>query len=484
MSSSPVANIPPQAESKTAKKKRAKSEATSTAATETPNPGTPTISEAVTNGHGAHEPAFMKDLQKALRNTVKKLNASAKVDAIVAENSDKSLDDLITEKKINADQKAQILKKPGLQATVAQIEEQLSQFKQYGAYYEAKLASQKAELEKAHRDELDATKEKAVAETKEATEKDFGERLLVLSRFLRAAAAMRRSGDETSSDSRAFEGVLFQVYGGTEEAVAGMLKLINGAEDKIPSVDAQPLDVLYSRVKQASLDYIPPATEGWTDETEQAKPTPAAESVPVSDPTLTNAGLTELQEPSMVAQAAATNGYRSSPPPQKEEHVAPPSQTAVNDTAANESGQSAWDNQASASFSTSATAEDWVEVEKVPEPEPALEAAAAPAAPTPQQHDGSWAEEAPAKAAETPVAQSDGFEQVVHHARQNSGRGRGFRSRGGPRGDGFRGRGGFRGDYRGRGRGRGDYRGGRGRGGYAPQGGQAPPVGGEGPRHH
>lgn len=81
------------------------------------------------------------------------------------------------------------------------------------------------------------------AQTKESIEKQFKERLLVLSRFLRAAAAMRRDGDETSSDSRAFEGALFQVYGGTEEAVDAMLKLIDGPEEKVPSVDAEPLDV-------------------------------------------------------------------------------------------------------------------------------------------------------------------------------------------------------------------------------------------------
>lgn len=47
------------------------------------------------------------------------------MDAIIAENPDKSLDDLIEEKKINNDQKAQVLKKPSLQATVAQTEEQI-----------------------------------------------------------------------------------------------------------------------------------------------------------------------------------------------------------------------------------------------------------------------------------------------------------------------------------------------------------------------
>ena len=82
-----------------------------------------------------------------------------------------------------------------------------------------------------------------MAEAMESAEEEFRERLLVLSRFLRAAAAMRRTGDETSSDSRAFEGALLQVYGGTDEAVTAMLKLIHGADEKVPSVDVEPLDV-------------------------------------------------------------------------------------------------------------------------------------------------------------------------------------------------------------------------------------------------
>ena len=170
-------------------------------------------------------------------------NAIAKVDAIVADNPGQSLDDLVAAKKINADQKAQVLKKPTLQASVAQIEEQLSQYRQFGAQYEERLVNQKAELEKAHKEQLENVREKVMAEAMESAEEEFRERLLVLSRFLRAAAAMRRTGDETSSDSRAFEGALLQVYGGTDEAVTAMLKLIHGADEKVPSVDVEPLDV-------------------------------------------------------------------------------------------------------------------------------------------------------------------------------------------------------------------------------------------------
>ncbi|PGH13765.1 hypothetical protein AJ79_03464 [Helicocarpus griseus UAMH5409] len=477
--STSVTNPPPQSEPKAAKKKRGKggnNNSISAPAANSPNPGTPTT-EATPNGvGGAHEPAFLKELQKSLRNAVKKVNATSKVDAIVAEHPDKSLDELVAEKKINPDQKAQILKKPALQATVAQIEEQINQFKQYGQYYEDRLASQKSELEKAHNDELETAKEKAIAEAKESAEKEYKERLLVLSRFLRAAAAMRRSGDETSSDSRAFEGALFQVYGGTEDAVSAMVKLIDGSDDIVPSVDAEPLDVPYSRVKQASIEYNPPIVEGWTEETQTTEAAPAVETNPASDPTLANAGLTELQDASLAAQQApTTNGYPASAEPQPEEVSAAPSQSAVNNDAANPAAQSNWDAQGS-NMSASTTAEGWVEVQKNEVENPTQ------GVPPPTlQTSASWAEDIPVLTNITNASggapeQGDGFKPVVsHHTRQNSGRGRGFRGRG-PRGDGFRGRGGFRGDrgeYRGRGRGRGgEYRG-RGRGGFNAQ--QAPP---------
>lgn len=199
---------------------------------------------------------------RSLRNAVKKLvshshyvltlpllmryplqNATSKVDTIIAENPGKSLDDLVAERKINVDQKAQALKKPTLEANVAQLEHQIAQYKQFASHYEERLASQKTALEKAHKEELEAEREKIVAETTEASKKSFRNQLLVLSKFLRAAAAMRRSGDETSPESRAFEGVLFQVYGGTDEAVDSMLKLIGGVDEKIASVEGDLIEV-------------------------------------------------------------------------------------------------------------------------------------------------------------------------------------------------------------------------------------------------
>jgi hypothetical protein len=150
---------------------------------------------------------------------------------------------LITEKKINADQKAQALKKPALQASIVQIEEQITHFKEFAVQYEQRLTAQKAELEKAHKEGLEAIQQKAATEANKASQADLGQRLLSLSKFLYAAATMRRSGDESSSLTRAFEGVLYQVYGGSHEAVSSMLKLIDGVDEKVVSVEGETLEI-------------------------------------------------------------------------------------------------------------------------------------------------------------------------------------------------------------------------------------------------
>lgn len=147
------------------------------------------------------------------------------------------------EKKINADQKAQALKKPALQAQVAQIEEQLNHYKQFAAQYEERLASQKAELEKAHREELEAVRGNVIADATETTARVMREQLLTLSKFLCAAANSRLAGDAESIESRAFEGVLFQVYGGNQDAVTSMMKLIGGANESVIGVEGNALEM-------------------------------------------------------------------------------------------------------------------------------------------------------------------------------------------------------------------------------------------------
>lgn len=419
-----------------------------------------TASELPNGTAEGFENTYLKDLQKSLRNATKKLNATSKVDAIVAENPGKLLDDLVAEKKINADQKAQILKKPALQANIAQLEEQIGHYKKFATYYEERLASQKADLEKAHKAELEAIRETVVAETTRANEKLFKDQLLALSKFLSAAATMRRSGDETSIQSRAFEGVLYQVYGGTPEAVTLIQKLVDGVEEKIASVEGEILDFTYGKVKQVSEEYAPATEATWTGEAATT-----TEIAPTSDPTLVNAGLTELQD-----TAIGGNGVNAAGAAQQTE-IAPPAQTLVSD-AANPVAQANWDPNSTGSVDATTT-ENGTEVPRAPaETDTGLQAT--PVAvdiglknnPTAAQSSGAWTEDASAAPASSASKEhsSDGFEPVVHHQRQHSGRGRG---RGRGRGDGFRGRG--RGDFRGRGRGRGEFRGNRGRGAFGGQ---------------
>ena len=143
-------------------------------------------------------------------------------------------------RKINADQKAQALKKPALQASLTQLEEQIAQYKQFDLEYQKRLAAEKTALETSHSEEIEKVKAAAAAEAQAEATKGAKESLLALSKFLRAAAAKRQDGDETSEENRAFEGALLLVYGGDATAVIAMEKMIQGSDEKVPYVDGQP----------------------------------------------------------------------------------------------------------------------------------------------------------------------------------------------------------------------------------------------------
>lgn len=199
-------------------------------------------------------------------------------------------------------------------------------------------------------------------------------------------------------------------------------------------------------MKQTSEEFAP---GGATEEV-------TAEAAAASDPTLANAAYTELQDGPLGAGATATNEIDTSA---HAAEVPPPAQTLVSD-AANPVAEASWEQNAAGSLESSANGDGWVEVPRDPaETETGLQATPASVDtglknnPTVAETSGQSDEHV-----SVPKAQGgDGFEPVVHHQRQPSGRGRGRGGRG--RGDGFRGRG--RGDFRGRARGRG----GRGRGG-------------------
>ncbi|CAG7937156.1 unnamed protein product [Penicillium olsonii] len=258
-----------------------------------------------TESHTDGENNYLKELQKSLRNTTKKLNASAKVDAILAENPDKSLDQLVEEKKINSDQRAQHLRKSALQAAAAQTEEQIGHYKHFAAQYEERLVAQKSELAKDHEEELEAVRANAIADATEASRKALRTQLHTMTKFLCGAAMLRRDG-VVNTETQAFEGVLFQVYGGSHDSVNNMLKVINGADEKITAVEGDVLDFTYADLKQA-CERFAPAEEGSEASTE---------TVPASDPTIANAGFTELQDSSLTNAAPAAQANQLAPPEQ------------------------------------------------------------------------------------------------------------------------------------------------------------------------
>ncbi|KAK3297869.1 uncharacterized protein B0H64DRAFT_431712 [Chaetomium fimeti] len=436
MAASDIQNPPAPVESKSARKKKAKAERTESPA---PAAATPEVAGSVAASEAQNESdnAYIRDLQKSIRNVTKKITNTAKVDAIIAEHSDKSLDELIASKIINADQKAAHLKKPTLQAQLFQFEEQLAQHKKVDQEHRARLAEQ----EKALTEKFEKAKADAVAEVTKKAEADANatlrSNLLNLSQFLSLAAARRTDDpDSTSDESMALEGVLLHIYSGDENAVATMLKLVQGADEPTLSTSEEALQTTFAQVKKAAIAHATPFTQTETAQ-QSADPEAAVESKqdPETDPTVANAGLTEVDDGSATA---LVNGHADG-----SSSSAPPSNAEVADEAANAAGESQWDTGNELS-----TSQEWVDV-KIPREASETETGPAATSAAPSQ---SWADDHP-EAETTPAAPADdGFQSVP-------GRNRGQREGGGWRGrGGYRGRGGFRGE--GRGRGRGGQRGG------------------------
>ncbi|KAF4460936.1 hypothetical protein FALBO_12276 [Fusarium albosuccineum] len=408
-----------QPTSKSAKKKAARA----IERTDSPAPSV-TSATADKTGDEAFESPYIKELQKNIRNVNKKITNASKTDTLLSQHPDKSLDELVASKVINIDQRAQILKKPALQAQLAQYEEQLAQHQKVDEQYRTRAATDKAEWEK----NLEKAKADAVADAKEGFNKSLRDNLLVLSQFLRLAAYRREEAQDPESDeSQAIEGVLLAIYSGDQMAVESMLKLVNGTEDQVVSVPGEQLQTTFSKVKSLAQDYKTPYDEAQPAEGEAD----AAKDI-ATDPTVAHAAATELEAgdasiSSTSVQPSSSNGLANA---------------SVADDAANAVAESHWD---TTNHELSAS-QEWVDVK----PAEAVEAEAAAAAPAPATNTQSWADDHPEQTAETtaPADPNDGFHQVQRNRPRNEGgshRGRG-------RGE-WRGRGGYRGEGRGRGRG-------------------------------
>lgn len=179
-------------------------------------------------------------------NSPSRQTNASKTDSLIASHPDKSLDDLVNAKIINPDQKAQVLKKPGLQAQLAQHQEQLTQYLKIDQEYRARLTSDKAAYEKTLTEKLEKDHLTVLAQVKDAAEKDLAKSLhdsfLLLSQFLRLAAARRaEDADSQLDENQALEGVLLNVYSGDENAVATIQKLVQGAEEPTRSTSGDQL---------------------------------------------------------------------------------------------------------------------------------------------------------------------------------------------------------------------------------------------------
>ncbi|KAK2598103.1 hypothetical protein QQS21_005734 [Conoideocrella luteorostrata] len=379
------------------------------------------------------ENPLIRELQKNIRNLNKKITNASKTDSLLRQHAGKSLDELVASRVINTDQKAQIEKKPALQAQLAQTEEQLAQYQKIHEQYRSRAAAEKSEWEKS----LEKVKGDAIDEAKAEFQKSMKDNLLTLSQFLRLAAYRREEANDPESDeSQAIEGVLLAIYAGDENAVSSMLKLVEGTDDKVLSVPGEQLQTTYSAVKSLAQDYKTPSYNEGAQQIEEAA---------VTNPTPEHATATEIA----ATETSAPNGQRG-----PEAVINGPANTDVADNATNTVAESQWDTDNNLSAS-----QEWVDV-KVPrdslETETGLNAT--PAAATNTQ---SWADEQPEPVKQeinlsqqsAPADANDGFHQVQRNKSRQDREGSGnYRGRG--RGE-HRGRGGHRGDGRGRGRGRG-----------------------------
>jgi hypothetical protein len=349
-------------------------------------------------------------------------NAS-KTQGVIQQHNDKTLEQLVAAKIINADQRAQALKIPQLEGQLAQLEEQLAQYKKVDEEYRSRNATDKAKLEQELSEKFEKEKADAVAAVTETAAADSKklqhDSLLVLSQFLRLAAARRsEEADAGLDENMALEGVLLNVYSGDENAVATMLKLINGSDEKTRSVNGDDLQTtcmhesgllcdsstitdnnLVAQVKEVSIAQAKafaamdaeaePPTElpAETDlEATEAHEAPEGVDEPISppetDPTIDHAGLTEIDDTGYIAPM--TNGHTETTP-----ISGLPTNADTGDHAANAAAEAQWD--AGHDLSASLSQEEWVKVPRDPvETDTGL--SATPAAAGPVQ---SWADDQP-----------------------------------------------------------------------------------------
>ncbi|XWX01700.1 hypothetical protein V2A60_009729 [Cordyceps javanica] len=298
-----AAPIATQPISKSAKKKAAKS----IQRTDSPAPSTTSIAPSADKAEDSFESPYIKELQKNIRNVNKKIVNATKTDSLLAEHKGKSLDELVAAKILNADQKAQILKKPGLQAQLATLEEQLAQYQRVHEQYATQAATEKAEFEKTS----EKIKRDVAEEAKQAFDQSFQDNLLLLSQFLRLAAYRREEGrDPESDENQAIEGVLLAIYSGDSSAVAAMMKLMQGSDEQVISVPGEQLESTYSDIGALAKGYTSMAH---TEATQLAEAEPES-SAPAAPVAVVEANIAEIEAgaESLTISEATLNGQATS----------------------------------------------------------------------------------------------------------------------------------------------------------------------------
>lgn len=136
------------------------------------------------------------------------------------------------------------MKKPGLQAQLAQYEEQIAQYKKFDEDYKSRALADKTHLEKSLKDSASKELQEALASAKKDAEESASSQsqqsLLLVSQFLRLAAIRRgEEQDEENEENKALEGLLAAVYTGNAQAVSAMTSLIEGSSGVIRGVDGE-----------------------------------------------------------------------------------------------------------------------------------------------------------------------------------------------------------------------------------------------------
>ncbi|KAG6200396.1 hypothetical protein E4U35_006217 [Claviceps purpurea] len=383
-----------------------------------------------------YESPYIRELQKNIRNLNKKITNASKTDSILSQHAGIPLDELVSSRIINTDQKAQIEKKPALQAQLVQLEEQLVQYQKIHEQYRSRAVAEKAEWEKS----LEKDKADAVSKAQIGFQQSLRDSFLTLSQFLRLAAYRREEASETeseenqSTESQAIEGVLMAIYTGDDNAVSSMLKLVHGTDDKVLNVSGETLQTSYAIVKSLAEESRSPLYE------DSLQPEGVAAEATVADAASAPAAATEA------AGGASTVGT------QAVSHLNGQVNGHVNGEEPT-NGVTVTGDAAKALAESQGKTKNGISQERTSKAESGPNGSPPPA----DKQSQSWADDQPEPASQKPHSSPNGTHDGFHSVQRNKSRqepdGSGNR-RGRGRGE-YRGRGGHRGDGRGRGRGRG-----------------------------